>query len=347
MIRRQISIKEIAELAGVSYPTVSRALRGEGRISEPTRSRILRIAHERGYTPSLAARSLISRRSYAIGLVFTNFTDPFHADIAEAIQTEANRHNYSVFMASVGSNDPQRELEVVRRLQAHRVDGVIVGSGRVGDRYDALFHETGIPIVLINSHADEQHIHSVCHNDLHGGQHMIEHLLARGYEQVAYIGNAQAGKVNADRYRAWHDTLSARGLSIHLACNGENGRIQNGVDAAECLLAAHDATLRARRSAVWCFNDAMAIGALTVLHKHGLRVPQDIGIAGFDGLDLTRFTAPALTTWRQPRQDMGVAAMQILMTCIQEDSKNKNQNPNRDSLRNLVLRGELVLGEST
>ena len=243
-------------------------------------------------------------------------------------------------MASVGSNEPQRELEVVQRLQAHRVDGVIVASGRVGDRYDALFHETGIPIVLINSHADEQHVHSVCHDDLHGGQSMIEHLLARGYAQIAYIGNAQAGKVNADRHRAWHDTLEQHGLSTQFTCTGGNGRTQDGVDAAECLLAAHGDSLRTRRSAIWCFNDAMAIGALAVLHRHGLRAPQDIGLAGFDGLDITHFTSPALTTWRQPRQDMGMQAMRMLMTCI-----NKDESKNHSC--DLTLRGELVVGESS
>jgi len=340
MSRRQVSIKEIADLAGVSYPTVSRALRGEGRMSESTRGRILRIAHDNGYTPSLAARSLVSKRSYAIGLVFTNFTDPFHADIAEAIHAEANRHNYSVLMSSIGSNDSQRELEVVQRLQAHRVDGVIVGSGRVGDRYDQLFHETGIPIVLINSHAEEQHVHAVYHDDFHGGTCMIEHLLARGYEQIAYIGNAQAGKVNLDRQRAWHDTLSRHGLSTAFLCNGENGQAQDGVDATEHLLAQHGAALRARRSAIWCFNDVMAIGALSALHKQGWRVPQDIGLAGFDGLALARFTSPALTTWRQPRHEMGVAAMQMLLACM-------NENNPTPPMKNLVVRGELIIGEST
>ena len=90
MTRRQVSIKEIAELAGVSYPTVSRALRGEGRISAATRTRILNIAQDHSYTPSLAARSLVSKRSCAVGLVLTSFTDPFHADIAEAIGPTAN-----------------------------------------------------------------------------------------------------------------------------------------------------------------------------------------------------------------------------------------------------------------
>ena len=347
MTRRQVSIKEIAKLAGVSYPTVSRALRGEGRISEATRTRILNIARIHGYTPSLAARSLVSKRSYAVGLVLTSFTDPFHADIAEAIQSEANLNNYSVFMSSIGSNDPQRELEVVRRLQAHRVDGVIVGSGRVGDRYHELFHETGIPIVLINSQANEQHVYSICHDDLHGGQCMIEYLLSRGYTQIAYIGNAQAGKVNVDRYRAWHSTLGNRGLSTQFTCNGENGGTQDGVDAAECLLAAHWDALQAQRSAIWCFNDAIAIGALSVFHKHGLRVPQDIGIAGFDGLDLARFTSPALTTWRQPRHDMGVAAMQMVITCINNAGKLENDHQDQSSSGNLTVRGALVVGEST
>jgi DNA-binding LacI/PurR family transcriptional regulator len=338
MQKPKISIKQIAELANVSYPTVSRALRGEGRIGENTRKRILEIAQNHGYTPNLTARGLVSKRSGALGLVVTRFSDPFHSDIAEKIEIEANRKGYSLFIASNESLDRERELEIVRSFQGRNVEGIVVSSGREGARYLQLFRETNIPIVTINSHAEDGMAHSVCHDDFGGGCAIVQYLVKQGYEQVVYLGNSGAGKAQIDRLNAWRTILQKHGLSVGLNVNSPEGKIQNGASATEQLINQFGSKLRERRSAIWCFNDAMAWGALAVLHRHGFNVPNDIGVAGFDDIDTSAFAIPALTTWHQPRQEMASIAAQMIFAMIAQP-----EYPPTD----LVMSGWLVPRHST
>jgi DNA-binding LacI/PurR family transcriptional regulator len=338
MTSRQVSIKHIAELAGVSYPTVSRALRGQGRMSDATRQRIIAIAREHGYSPSLAARSLVSRRSYAFGLVVTNLADPFHGAVVQGVEQAANRHGYGILLAGT-STDPEHEIEIVRSFHGHRVDGIIVSSGSVGDRYADLFRETGVPIVLVNSHAEQRNVHSVCHDDYDGARAILRHLLERGHRHIAYLGNASAGKVQADRLRAWHDTAAEYNLPAAPVDHGESGNSADGARATERLLDEHAEILREHHSAIWCFNDAMAIGAISVLRRRGLGIPGQIAVAGFDDIEAAEYTSPPLTTWRQPRHDLGRAAAHMLLDLISGNGDGASCA--------MVLRGELIAREST
>ena len=338
MTKVTISIKKIAELAGVSYPTVSRALRNEGRIGEETRKRIVTIAREHGYTPNLTARGLVSKRSGALGLVFTRFSDPFHSDIAQKVEIEANRRGYSLFIASNETQDKERELEIVRSFQGRNVEGIIVSSGREGPRYSQLFRETNIPIVTVNSHAADHIGHSVCHDDYGGGCAIVQHLIKKGYQNIIYLGNGSADKAQSDRLRAWHDVLKKNSFVPAIHIDSPEGRVQDGAAATEQLLSQHSAQLRNMRSASWCFNDAMALGALSVLHRHGFAIPTDIGVAGFDDIDSSAFAIPALTTWHQPRQEMASVAAQMLFGLIEA-----SDSPPAD----FVMPGWLVVRHST
>jgi DNA-binding LacI/PurR family transcriptional regulator len=335
--KKRVSIKDIAELAGVSHPTVSRALRGEGRVSEDTRARILEIADEVGYTPSMIARGLVTQRSNSVGLVVTNFADPFHSEIAQGVEEEALRHQYSIFLAST-TVDPSREIEVVRNFQARQVDGIIVSSSRVGGQYAGLLQETGIPIVLINTHAEGDNMHMVYHDDYGGTTNLVEHLLDAGHECIAFLGNQRGAKVMHDRYRAWHDTLTRAGRRTDMVCYGPNGRLEGGAQGAHDLV-----TLMADRwgkapDALVCYNDTMAIGAISVLREQGLRIPDDIAVTGFDDVDVAAYFEPPLTTWRQPRRAMGRAAMEMMLDLLNSESNGES--------RVHVMQGELVVRRS-
>ncbi len=339
MPQKRVSIKDIAEAAGVSHPTVSRALRGEGRMSDETRQRILELAQEMGYTPSLVARGLVTQRSHLIGLVITTFADPFHNEVVQGVEEEAIRHGYDIFVASTGVN-AEREKEVVRSFQGRQVDGIIVSSSRVGDDYADLLQETGIPIVLINSHIAGSRFHAVHHDDYAGGCQIMAHLLERGYRRIAYLGNARAGKANTDRHRAWEDSLQAAGLEAELAIYGPNGRLAGGVRATEALLPAARERWGAPPDAICCYNDTMAIGAMAVLHRCGLRIPDDVAVTGFDDIDVAAYLEPPLTTFHQPRHQLGVEAMQVMLSLLGQT----NPHPPRQ-VRTLI--GRLVVRRSS
>ncbi len=317
-MKRRVSIKDIAEAAGVSAPTVSRALQNRGRVSERTRQQILAIAKEMGYTPSLVARGLVTQHSRSVGLVVTSFADPFHSEVTQGVEEEATRHNYSIFLGGT-AEDPDQELKIVRTLLGHQVDGIIVSSSRVGNRYAELLQASGVPLILINTHVEGENIHSVYHDDYAGSRLICEHLIQRGYQRIAYMGNHMGGCTNVARRQGWLDTVDRAPEVTALPCyDAPVGGLEGGVRAAQQLLRWR-ASRHGLPDAAAFYNDIMAIGAIAVLTEHGVRIPREIAIAGFDDIDVAAYTIPPLTTLQQPRRQMGREAMRRLLTLIQQE----------------------------
>lgn len=343
MAKKRVSIKDIAEAAGVSHPTVSRALRGQGRMSDTTRTRILTLAEEMGYTPNLIARGLVMQRTNSIGLVVTNIGDPFHSEIIRGVERVVRDNQYSLFLGSTTA-DPDQEMQVVRSFQERYVDGIIVSSSQVGDLYADLLNELGIPIVLINNHAEGNNIHSVSHDDYAGGRKMMEHLLNQGYRRIAYLGNEQqAGRAHQARRRAWQTALAEIGVEEQVTADAPDYRIPSGVVGTERLLEkAHQVWARPPE-AIFCYNDLVAIGAINALRARGLNVPEDVAVAGFDDLAVVAYIEPALTTLHQPRYEMGIRAIEMLLTLLETDPASRRQKQPTD----IHYVGELMVRRST
>lgn len=315
MAKKRISIKDIAEVAGVSHPTVSRALRGQGRMSESTRERILDVAKELGYTPSLMARGLVTQRSFCVGLIVPTFLDPFHSEVAQGVEEWARRHHYSLFVSSTDL-DPKREMEVAHSFLGRQVDGIIVSSSRVGDRYVEMSEESDIPIVLINPEADSAQIHTVAHDDYSGGILLMEHLIERGHRHIAHLGVMTQGRAHHERKRAWADALHKIGLSPKVSADCPEGSISGGMHGGAQLLQKALQLWHAPPDAIFCYNDATAIGVIAALREAGYTPPDAVAITGFDDLDVAAAIDPALTTIHQPRREMGVLAMRTLLSLI-------------------------------
>jgi DNA-binding LacI/PurR family transcriptional regulator len=341
--RKRVSIKDIAVLAGVSHPTVSRALRGEGRISDETRSRIISIAQEVGYMPNLVARGLVMQRTNSIGLVVTNIGDPFHSEIIRGVESVAWANEYSLFLGSTTA-DPEQEVRVVHSFRGRSVDGIIIASSEVGAQYAELFDEgfrMDVPIVLSSSHAEGNSLHSVTHDDYAGACQVMAHLLEQGYRRIAYVGHRFGGRVNAERRRAWEDTLQNSGLAPSLAVNSAETTLDHGVASVDPLLRRADEVWGSMPDAVFCYNDLLAIGLISGLRARNLSVPENIAVAGFDGLDVAAHIEPPLTTMSQPRYEMGRRATEILMELLK--SNDHTSKPPQE----ISLLGELLVRRST
>lgn len=358
MAKKRVSIKDIAEIVGVSHPTVSRALRGQGRMSDETRERILAVAQEVGYTPSLMARGLVMQRSFCVGLLLPIFSDPFHSMVAQGIEAAASQHSYSVFLASTDI-DPQQEWEVARSFISRQVDGIIVSSSWVGDRYTELIQEMGVPVVLVNPMVSSQEVHSVCHDDYHGGCQLIQHLIAQEHTRIAYLTNQRAGLSSTVRQQAWQDTLHTADLDASLEYCSKAGGIQGGIEGVDALLQRADALWQQPPDAIYCYNDMMALGVLSVLRERKISVPEQIAVTGFDDLDVAGIFDPPLTTIRQPRYELGVQALHLLLRLIdaepapnkpdssQSEQSQSNAERQKQSIpRSISMPGELVIRRS-
>ncbi|MFL6447615.1 MAG: LacI family DNA-binding transcriptional regulator [Bryobacteraceae bacterium] len=327
-----VSIKDIARLAGVSHSTVSRALHKSPLIPPATAQRIQQIAQEQGYTASAVARSLVTRRTQAIGVVVTSIADPFNGDVVAGIEEVANERGYSVILAT-SQADPDRELAVVRSCQERRVDGILVASSRVGALYVPVLSELDVPIVLINNQHGSDFAYSIRIDNVHGMRLATEHLLALGHRRIAYVGDRFGLHSDEERFAGYASALAACQIPLdkELVANG-NGKADEAGSALDQLL-----KRGAMPSAIACYNDMTALGLMQRAQELGISVPGELSVTGFDDIPFAAFAMPPLTTVRQPRREMGRQAMRLLFARLSDEPAEKTS----------VINGELIVRGST
>jgi DNA-binding LacI/PurR family transcriptional regulator len=326
-----ISIKDVARIANVSHSTVSRALRNSPLVNAETRTLIHRVAAEAGYTVSAVGRSLVTRRTNTIGVVVTTIADPFAGEVVSGIEEFALSHDYSVILAACHA-DPERELRAVHALQQRRVDGILVMASRIGALYLPMLSEMKVPIILINSHHPGEFIYSVTIDNAGGARLATKHLTGLGHTRIGYIGDKFGFQSDMERQAGYRETLEESGLGFEpdLVAHGD-GTPEGGLNAMRRLL-----SLAERPTAVFCYNDREAIGAMRAVREHSLRVPRDVSIVGFDDLFLSSYTDPPLTTVRQPKREMGLLAGRMLQRLL------GGEKPD-----NKVASGALIIRQST
>lgn len=329
-----VTIKDIARRLNISHTTVSRALRDSPLIAEETAEKIRKTAFEMGYFPSAAARSLKTKRSQALGVVVTSIDDPFFGEILQGIEDVAQENGYSLFIAA-GQHDPQREQGIVQAMVEHRVDGLIICSTPFSAKQGRRLLEYGVPIAVINNQAVDDSIYSIYHDDVNGTRQITRHLLELGHRRIAYLGNALSGRTTLDRLTGFQAEMKAAGLPVPDAYvhQVQGGKPENGLAGIS-----HFLGLPVPPTAVICFNDMIAIGVLHGLREASIRVPEDISITGFDNITFSAFTAPPLTTFDQPKRDIGAEAARLVLTLL-DTTENGSQPKTQMLLGSLLVRG--------
>ena len=319
-------------MANVSHSTVSRALQNSPLVNHDTAEKIKQIARDSGYRASAVARGLVTRKTLTIGVVVTTIADPFVGEVVSGIEQAADDAGYSVFLAESNA-DPSREQNVVRSFAERRVDGIVVTSSRVGALYVPMLSEMMVPIVLINNQHPGDFVHSIMIENGEGSRKATDYLIQLGHRRVAYLGDQFGHQSDTERFAGYRRALERAALPFHpeLVSHG-NGKADGSAAAIEKLLA-----LAAPPTAIFCYNDLAALGALHAIRAHGLRVPQDISLVGFDDLFVALYSEPALTTVRQPMRNMGMLAMESLLKLM------SGQN-SADTVR---VPAELIVREST
>jgi LacI family repressor for deo operon, udp, cdd, tsx, nupC, and nupG len=329
---RRASIKDIARLAKVSHSTVSRALSRSPLVNAATAERIRQIAQQTGYRPSAAARSLVTSRTHTIGVVVTDITDAFAAEVVRGIEDAAAAHDYSILLANSNA-DADREMRVVQCFEERRVDGIIVTSSRVGSVYAALLSRTAVPIVLLNNQHPSDFLHSVMIANAEASNLATRHLIQLGHKRIAYIGDRFGRQSDTERFAGYRAALDDADIAFQpeYVVHGD-GKAQGGGEAMRKLLC-----LRRRPTAVFCYNDMTALGAMNAIRERGLNIPRDVSVVGFDDLFFAEYTDPPLTTIRQPMRDMGRRAVETVVGLIAGSS----------STHNTKITGELIVRRST
>lgn len=328
---KPVSIKDIARMAGVTHPTVSRALRNSPLVSRETVERIQRIANEAGYRTSAAARSLVTQRSDTIGVVVTNIADPFVAGVVSGIEEKADEQGMAVFLANSNA-EPDREVRVARKFGERRVDGIIVTASRVGAQYVPLLTHMRVPIVLLNNQHPSLFAHSVMIANVQASQDAMRYLIQLGHRRIAYLGDRYGHQSDTERFTGYRQALKDSGIPFEplLVVHGD-GKPDGAAAAIEQLL-----LLPQPPTAVFCYNDLSALGAMRQIRTHGLRIPADLSIVGFDDLFISEYLDPPLTTVRQPMRHMGRMAMETLLQIF----------AGNDSAHDIKVPGEFIVRQS-
>jgi DNA-binding LacI/PurR family transcriptional regulator len=334
-----VTIKDIARQAGVSHPTVSRALRDHPDIAPETANRIKQIAFDMGYMPSAVARGLKTNRSEALGVIVTRIDDPFFSEVLEGIENALHPAGYSLFVAA-SQRDSKREQSIVQAMGERRVDGVIICSTAFSAEHSQQIQRYGVPCVVVNNQSAEEYKYSIYHDDRYGSRQLTRHLLDLGHKKVAFLGNVHAGKTTQDRLDGFRDEMEAAGLPIleGFVHFGPNGHPEGGYAGAQ-----HFLQLPEPPTAVVCFNDMMALGLMHGFYEAGLQVPADCSVTGFDNIGISAFITPGLTTFDQPKYHLGFEAASMMLRLL-------NQQPVSEDMaapQIIVLRGELLLRAST
>ena len=319
-------------MARVTHPTVSRALRNSPLVNPRTAEKIRKIASEAGYQASAVARGLVMRRTRTIGLVVTTIADPFISGVVRGVEQTARDLGYNVMLAD-SNTDSIREQKIVQSFAEQRLDGIIVTSSRVGALYLPMLEEMRVPIMLVNNQYPGAFVHAVMITNLQGARAAVQHLIGLEHRRIAYLGDQFGYQSDVERMSGYREALEAAGIPSHpeLIVYGDS-RTEAAIGAMNKLL-----DLEHPPTAVCCYNDMTALGAMHAIHARGLRVPEDVSVTGFDDLFFAPYTQPPLTTVRQPIHRMGQLAMENLVKLISGE----------ESVPLVKVDAELVIRQST
>ena len=328
----RVTISDVASEAGVSMMTVSRVINNKGEISDSTRQHVLEVIERLGYRPSGIARGLATKRTGTLGLVVPDIANPFFSDLALGAEDKAYAEGYNIFLCNT-KEDPQREAATLESLAEKRVDGLIVCSSRLADDVLCTALEDHPVAVLVNRRLPDCDAGLVYIDDLAGGRLVTEHLLQSGHRAVGFLAGpptSYSGRQRGDGYRA---ALDAAGLSYNTAwVRHSSSDVGGGRDVGLALLTDHP-----ELTALFCYNDLVAVGLLQACAELGRRVPDDVAIAGFDDIFLAALVTPPLTTCRAFCYDLGAQVMELLLDRIDGCTNDSNE---------IVIQPELVVRAS-
>jgi LacI family transcriptional regulator len=328
----RVTMADVAREAGVSLMTVSRVINEKDEVSPSTRQRVLEVVERLDYRPSGIARGLATQRTGTLGLVLLDVANPFFSDVARGVEHVAYAEGYNVFLCNT-DEDPQREVDILQSLEEKRVDGVVLCSSRLDESELRTALARHPAAVLVNRRLAGDSVSSVLIDDQAGGQMATQHLLQARHRAVGFLAGPPASRSGRARAKGYRVALAA----AELPHNPDWTRhcfptVTGGLEAALELLTTHP-----ELTALFCYNDLVAVGVLQACADLGRQVPDDLAIVGFDDIPLAALVIPSLTTCRVSRYELGAQAMRLLLDQI---------GGCRDGCEEVVLCPELVVRAS-
>ncbi len=311
-----VTLKDVAKRAGVSAATASRVVGNYGYVSEETRQRVLAAVQELNYRPNVVARSMVTKSTRTIGMVVTDITNPFFAQLARGVEKVSWEHGYTLILANT-DEDIHHEQAIVQVLQDKQVDGlVVVPASSTESSHLLAVVDQNIPLVLADRLVNGCSVDVVMVNNEEGAYEAVCHLASLGHKRIGMILDNLDISTNQERLEGYRKAIRDSGLEVddHLVRSCQFTH-QSAYAIASELVRQNNPP-----DALFTANNFMTIGAIHAIQEAGLRIPEDIALVGFDDLDWNSLYPPQLTVVAQPVREMGRIAAQRLLARIAEES---------------------------
>jgi LacI family transcriptional regulator len=330
-------MKDIAKDLGLSVVTISKVLRNHPDIAEETRNRVLQRMKEVDYRPNTMARSLVSGRSYLVGLVVPDLLHPFFAELAKVISAAVGKHGYSIIISS-SEEDPAMEGREIEQLMDRRLDALIVASSGSDIEPFLRLDRQGVPYVLIDRELGGLSANFVGTNDETAGRLATEHLIDQGCRTIAHI-RGRENSTGARRFEGYKRALQRNGIPYRDSLVVARSRVdinseKMGAEAMRLLLGHSPVP-----DGIFAYNDPLAIGAMEAILDAGLRIPEDIAVIGCGNLHYDRFLRVPLSSVDQDSQGVGDRTAEIVLALL--ESKIRPQS------RSVILEPSVVIRTSS
>jgi DNA-binding LacI/PurR family transcriptional regulator len=323
--KKKVTAMDVAKLAGVSQPTVSRVFGSGANVSEKKRKSIMEAAEKLGYQPSAIARGLITNRTKMIGIVMRNIQNPFYPEVLERFYKELAKKGYHLLF--INSDNDQVEEKEISQLIEYNVEGVIITDALLSSSAAARFIRNDIVVVLFNRYIQDNYYSAVSCDNYNAGYEIGSYLIKKGHRELAFISGPLNTSTSVDRKKGFEDALF-KDEAARLVVENGHYTYKGGFEAALRLLNNHKSM-----DAIFCGNDISALGVIDAVRTLGLKVPEDISIVGFDDISMSSWSNYSLTTWKQPVKEMVECAVNILINEI-------NGEDNERTVRSLT--GKLI-----
>ena len=316
-----VTIKDVAKECGFSITTVSKALNNYSDISDATKKLILDLCDEMGYIPNLSARSLITQKSYTIGIIFEEITGvglqhPLFSKILESFKNTVEAQGYDIMFLSKSMG--AKNGSYLQHSKRKQVEGILVLCGEFNSDEMVNLYNSDIPTILIDFEADG--VSNITSNNTQGVEQAVRYLFELGHRKIANIFGGQYLHIGVLRKDSFERAMNKYSIELkpEYQVSGEFFSKENGFNAMNKILELED-----QPTAIFCASDMLAIGAMQAIKQAGKRVPEDFSIIGFDGVDIGQLISPRLTTIRQNTNKMGKIAGNQILQMINDKTKRR------------------------
>ncbi|PSB89605.1 HTH-type transcriptional repressor PurR [Photobacterium damselae subsp. damselae] len=327
------TIKDVARMAGVSTTTVSHVINKTRFVAEATQKKVMAAVDELNYAPSAVARSLKCNTTRTIGMLVTKSTNPFFAEVVHGVEEYCYKEGYTLILCNTEGN-LSKQQDYLRMLAEKRVDGLLVMCSDLDEKLlELLERKKDLPMVIMDWGPESPHTDKIQDNAEHGGYIATKHFIENGHTKIGCLSGHEDKSTCRERLKGFRKAMVESNLSVN-----EDWILEGDFECDTAVKAAQDfIAMTERPTAIFCFNDIMAMAMISTFEQAGLRVPDDISIIGYDNIDLAPYFSPPLTTIHQPKRRLGKTAVEILMDRV------KDKNHERQTFE---MAPELVIRKS-